>query len=77
MRMATAYCVSVLPRGRCLAQQDWMNYVRIGGYGSPTPANVDRIIEGVNDTYVFGIEIDNDIPGRYESFLDPTEKLAA
>ena len=26
---------------------------------------------------VFGIEVDNDIPGRYESFLDPTEKLEA
>jgi hypothetical protein len=26
---------------------------------------------------VFGIEVDNDIPGRYESFLDPTEKLKA
>ena len=26
---------------------------------------------------MFGIEVDNDIPGRYESFLDPTEKLKA
>ena len=26
---------------------------------------------------VFGIEVDNDIPGRYESFLDPTQKLDA
>jgi len=24
---------------------------------------------------VFGIEVDNDIPGRYESFLHPEEKL--
>jgi hypothetical protein len=26
---------------------------------------------------VFGIEVDNDIPGRYESFLNPEEKLKA
>ncbi len=26
---------------------------------------------------VYGIEVDNDIEGRYESFLDPTEKLEA
>ena len=25
---------------------------------------------------MFGIEIDNDPPGRYESFVDPAEKLA-
>ena len=29
------------------------------------------------DSHVFGIEVDNDITGRYESFLDPEEKLAA
>ena len=28
-------------------------------------------------SHVFGIEVDNDIPGRYESFLDPTAKLEA
>ena len=26
---------------------------------------------------MFGIEVDNDIPGRYESFLHPEEKLKA
>ena len=29
------------------------------------------------DSHVFGIEVDNDVTGRYESFLDPEEKLAA
>ena len=29
------------------------------------------------DSHVFGIEVDNDITGRYESFLDPDAKLAA
>ena len=29
------------------------------------------------ESHVFGIEVDNDITGRYQSFLDPTEKLKA
>ena len=29
------------------------------------------------DSGVYGIEVDNDIPGRYESFVDPTAKLQA
>ena len=59
-----------------LAAQDWTHWVRIGGYGLSLD-RVDRIIESAKETYVFGIETDNDIPGRYESFLDPTEKLKA
>jgi hypothetical protein len=34
-------------------------------------------LRDAQNAHVFGIEIDNDIPGRYESFLDPTAKLAA
>jgi len=58
------------------ADQDWTNYVRIGAYGlnRESPA---KIIADATAGKVFGIEVDNDIPGRYESFLDPTEKLAA
>ena len=59
-----------------LAAQDWTHLVRIGGYGLSLD-RVDRIIQGAEETHVFGIETDNDIPGRYESFLDPTEKLKA
>jgi hypothetical protein len=55
-------------------KQDWTNFVRIGAYGLNHP-NVDKIIADVQKNHVFGIEVDNDIPGRYESFLDPTEKL--
>src|SRR5271163_3533673 len=55
--------------------QDWTNFVRIGAYGLNHP-NVEKIIADAQKTHVFGIEVDNDIPGRYESFLDPTEKLA-
>ena len=62
----------------CLGQdrQDWTHFVRIGGHGLSL-GNVDQTIRSATDTYVFGIEVDNDIPGRYESFLDPAEKLKA
>lgn len=58
------------------ADQDWTHYVRIAGNGLRLD-NADQIVRGATDTNVFGIEVDNDIPGRYESFLDPTEKLKA
>jgi len=58
------------------SDQDWTNYVRIGAYGlnRESPA---KIVADATAGRVFGIEVDNDIPGRYESFLDPSEKLAA
>jgi hypothetical protein len=59
-----------------LAAQDWTHWVRIGGYGLSLD-RVDSIIQSAKGTHVFGIETDNDIPGRYESFLDPNEKLRA
>jgi hypothetical protein len=57
-------------------RQDWTHYVRIGAYGL-TPNNAAAIVRKAQASDVFGIEIDNDIPGRYESFLDPADKLAA
>jgi hypothetical protein len=56
--------------------QNWTHYVRIGGHGLSLE-RVDSIIKDAQESNMFGIETDNDIPGRYESFLDPTEKLAA
>jgi len=56
--------------------QNWTHFVRIGAYGL-SPSNSEKIVRDATTTHVFGIEVDNDIPGRYESFLDPTEKLAA
>ncbi|HLK05887.1 MAG TPA: hypothetical protein VKT53_15720 [Candidatus Acidoferrum sp.] len=56
--------------------QNWTNFVRIGAYGL-SPRNSEAIVRDAQATHVFGIEVDNDIPGRYESFLDPAEKLAA
>jgi hypothetical protein len=57
-------------------EQDWANYVRIGAYGLEAN-NADKIVADAQESGVFGIEVDNDIEGRYESFLDPTAKLKA
>jgi len=64
------------PLSALAQQQDWTNYVRIGAYGL-TPKNADTIVRDAEKDQVFGIEVDNDIPGRYESLVDPTEKLSA
>jgi hypothetical protein len=58
------------------AAQDWTHRVRIGGYGLRLD-HVDEIVRSATESHVFGVETDNDIPGRYESFLDPIEKLKA
>ena len=55
---------------------DWAHFVRIAGNGLRLD-NADQIVRRATETNVFGIEVDNDIPGRYESFVDPTEKLKA
>ena len=56
--------------------QNWTHYVRIAAFPLQND-NADEIVRRAQDDHVFGIEVDNDIPGRYESFLDPTAKLAA
>jgi hypothetical protein len=56
--------------------QNWTHYVRTAGHGLSKDRVAD-IMKSATETHVFGIETDNDIPGRYESFLDPTEKLEA
>jgi hypothetical protein len=61
---------------RSATGQDWTNYVRIGAYGL-SRNSVDEIVRNAQEGGVFGIEVDNDIPGRYESFVDPEEKLRA
>jgi hypothetical protein len=68
--------LTLLSALRGQVSQDWTHYVRIAGHGLRLD-NADSIIRGATDTNVFGIEVDNDIPGRYESFVDPTEKLKA
>ena len=58
------------------SQQNWTHFVRIAGHGL-NKSNIYKTIDDAIETYLFGIEVDNDPPGRYESFLDPTEKLEA
>ena len=58
------------------AEQNWTNYARIGAYGLAAD-NATKIVANAEETGVFGIEVDNDIPGRYESFVDPKAKLDA
>jgi hypothetical protein len=57
-------------------QRAWMRRVRIAAY-SLGPENAKQIVEQAQASGVYGIEVDNDIPGRYESLLDPSEKLKA
>jgi hypothetical protein len=57
-------------------QQNWTNYVRIGAYGLKG-GDAAEIVRKATESDVFGIEVDNDIEGRYESFLHPEEKLKA
>ncbi|HTA49083.1 MAG TPA: hypothetical protein VK930_06495 [Verrucomicrobiae bacterium] len=73
--------VFVLFSGALLAnpystEQNWTNYVRIGAYGLGSD-NAERIVQSAQEDRVFGIEVDNDIEGRYESFVNPEEKLKA
>ena len=56
--------------------QNWTHYVRIGAYGLKTD-NAEKIARNAVESDVFGIEVDNDIPGRYESLVNPEEKLGA
>jgi hypothetical protein len=58
------------------SNEDWTHFVRMAGHGLRSD-NADRIVSSATESNVFGIEVDNDIPGRYESFVDPTEKLKA
>lgn len=66
-------CLICVPR---IQAQDWSHFVRTAGHGL-TMENISATIKDAKETHLFGIEVDNDIPGRYESFLDPTEKLRA
>jgi hypothetical protein len=57
-------------------KQDWTNYVRIGAYGLKG-GDALEIVRKAQASGVFGIEVDNDVPGRYESFVNPEAKLKA
>jgi len=57
-------------------EQNWTHYVRIGAYGLKG-GDAAEIVRRAQESGVSGIEVDNDIPGRYESFLHPEAKLKA
>jgi len=57
-------------------QRTWLRHVRIGAWSLGLD-NAKQIVEQAKASGVYGIEVDNDIPGRYESLLDPSEKLEA
>src|SRR5215510_603007 len=58
------------------SETPWTHYVRIAAYGLRSD-NADQIVRNAQRDGVFGIEVDNDIEGRYESFLHPEAKLEA
>lgn len=59
-----------------LGEQNWTHFVRIGAYGLQAD-NADKIVRDAQESNVFGIEVDNDVTGRYESFVNPEAKLQA
>jgi hypothetical protein len=56
--------------------QDWTHFVRTSGHGCELD-QLHAIMNDARNTYLFGIEVDNDITGRYSSLLVPDEKLKA
>ena len=56
--------------------QDWTHYVRTSGHGCEIN-QLHAIMDDARQTHLFGIEVDNDITGRYGSFLIPDKKLWA
>jgi hypothetical protein len=81
-RKAAAVALAVICSTAAIAQsfdgpaRAWMRKVRIAAYPL-TPANAKQIVQQATASGVYGIEVDNDIEGRYESFLNPTQKLEA
>src|SRR6266403_474790 len=79
---ATAVLLILICAALTLAQtpqpaQDWTHNVRIAAWSLHSKDDAPRIVREAQESRVFGIEVDNDITGRYESFLHPEEKLAA
>jgi hypothetical protein len=58
------------------ADRAWLHKVRIAAYPLSVK-NAEQIVQQAQASGVYGIEVDNDIPGRYESLYNPTEKLEA
>jgi hypothetical protein len=82
MKFSSVFCFCAFATGLLTnspaqeSTQNWTHTVRIGAYGLERNS-ADQIVRKATEDGVYGIEVDNDIPGRYESFLDPTAKLEA
>lgn len=74
--LALACCAAGSAQQDDSAARAWMRGVRIAAFPL-TPTDAPQIVQQAQASGVYGIEVDNDIPGRYESFLDPTVKLQA
>jgi hypothetical protein len=75
--IASVYCGLLCAVAQARSpEQSWLQFTRIGAYGLRSD-NAATIVKDAQASGVFGIEVDNDITGRYESFLVPTEKLKA
>lgn len=62
---------SLYPQGSSL---NWIRYARLTGNGLGS-GNIQKIMNGAKSQGTLGIELDNDIMGRYSSFLSPQKKL--
>ena len=73
--IASVYCGLLCAVAQASSpEQSWLHFTRIGAYGLRSD-NAAAIVKDAQASGVFGIEVDNDIPGRYESFLDPYRKI--
>ena len=66
----------VLAAAPDVEEQNWTHFVRIGAYGLQAD-NAGQIVRNAQQSKVLGIEVDNDVTGRYESFVNPEAKLQA
>lgn len=56
--------------------RSWLKHVRIAAYPLSSE-NADQIVQRAIEDNVYGIEVDNDIPGHYESLQHPEQQLEA
>ncbi len=58
------------------SNREWLQKVRIAAFPLKSD-NAEEIVKQAQASGVYGIEVDNDIPGRYESLWKPEAKLEA
>jgi len=70
--LLAGFCITI--SAQTSDKQDWTHYARISGHVLG-PQNIEGTIEKAHKVGTLGIELDNDITGRYDSFLNPEQKL--